>query len=102
MSATRNNHYVPQWHQERFFADGENTIFYLDLKPTMHRRGDGTLVAGRSLFKAPTSRAFVQRDLYSTFFGAEANDEIERKLFGDIDARRADAIRAFAGTDKSE
>jgi len=41
-------------------------------------------------------------DLYSTFFGTSVNDEIERRLFGDIDTRGANAVRAFAGSDISE
>lgn len=67
----------------------------------MHVRGDGSLTPGKSLFRTPTVRAFVQQDLYSTFFGTAVNDEIERRLFGNIDARGVDAIRAFAGTDQS-
>ncbi|ATN33617.1 hypothetical protein ACO34A_07330 [Rhizobium sp. ACO-34A] len=101
MSVTRNNHYVPQWHQTRFLQGGSNTLSYLDLKPTMHTRGDGTLVPGKSLFQTPPVRAFCTRDLYSTFFGTDVNDEIERRLFGDIDARGAEAIRAFSGTDQT-
>jgi hypothetical protein len=49
-----------------------------------------------------TSRAFRERDLYSTFFGTSVNDEIERRLFGDIDTRGSNAIRAFAGSDVGE
>ena len=41
------------------------------------------------------------QDLYSTFFGTDVNDEIERKLFGDIDARGAAAVRTFCGTDQA-
>jgi hypothetical protein len=41
-------------------------------------------------------------DLYSTFFGTSVNDEIERRLFGDIDGRGSKAVRAFAGADVSE
>ena len=100
MSITRNNHFVPQWYQERFFADGRRTLFYLDLKPPVFTRGDGSTTTGRALFDAPTSRAFVKQDLYSTFFGTAVNDEIERKLFGDIDGRGAEAVRAFCGTDE--
>jgi hypothetical protein len=40
--------------------------------------------------------------LYSTFFGTSVNDEIERRLFGDIDTRGSKAVRAFAGTDVRE
>lgn len=40
--------------------------------------------------------------MYSTFFGTSVNDEIERRLFGDIDTRGSNAIRAFAGPDVGE
>lgn len=100
MSVTRKNHYVPQWHQERFFAPGRTTHFLLDLKPPTFKRRDGTLASGRCLFDSPRSRAFVAQDLYSTFFGVEVNDEIEKMFFGDIDRRGADAVRAFCGDDQ--
>ncbi|WP_299346513.1 DUF4238 domain-containing protein [uncultured Maritalea sp.] len=101
MSVTRRNHYIPQWHQKRFFSDTRNTLSYLDLKPPLHLKGDGSQTPGNSLFPAPTTRAFVEHDLYSTFFGTAVNDEVERRLFGDIDARGADAIRAFSGLDQA-
>lgn len=102
MSRTRNNHYVPQWYQEGFFESGVNTLAYLNLKPSKKTLEDGRIITERALFDAPTSRAFRQLDLYSTFFGTSINDEIERRLFGDIDARGANAIRAFAGSDVSQ
>lgn len=102
MSKTRNNHYVPQWYQEGFFEPGSNTLAYLDLTPPQRTLDDGRVITERALFVAPTSRAFRQQDLYSTFFGASINDEIERRLFGDIDARGSSAVRAFAGTDVGE
>jgi uncharacterized protein YchJ len=37
--------------------------------------------------------------LYSTFFGTSVNDEIERRLFGDIDTRGSAAVRAYIGSD---
>jgi hypothetical protein len=52
--------------------------------------------------KTPTSKAFCQTDLYSTFFGTSVNDEIERRLFGDIDNRGSKAVRAFMGSDMRE
>ncbi|TBN11381.1 DUF4238 domain-containing protein [Agrobacterium cavarae] len=100
MSVTRKNHYVPQWHQERFFAPGSETLFMLDTQPPKYTNREGIVSTGRSLFKSPSSRAFVEHDLYSTFFGTKVDDEIERKLFGDIDRRGADAIRAFCSDDK--
>lgn len=102
MPKTRNNHYVPQWYQEGFFEPSRNTYSYLDLTPRRHTLSDGRMVTEKSKFVSPTSRAFCQRDLYSTFFGTAVNDEIERKLFGDIDARGALAVRAFAGEDARE
>ncbi|WP_207795643.1 DUF4238 domain-containing protein [Phyllobacterium zundukense] len=99
MSKTRKNHYVPQWYQEGFFELGRNTLAYLDLTPPQKVLSDGRVITERAIFDAPTSRSFLQKDLYSTFFGTSVNDEIERRLFGDIDARGSNAVRAFAGND---
>lgn len=101
MSITRNNHFVPRWFQERFFSDGRRTLWYLDMSPLVFTRKDGSHKSVRALHEAPTSRAFVKPHLYSTFFGTTINDEIERKLFGDIDSRGASAIRAFVGLEES-
>ncbi|MBB3428303.1 hypothetical protein FHT85_005328 [Rhizobium sp. BK312] len=102
MSKTRNNHYVPQWYQEGFFEPGRDTLALLDLSPDRRTLDDGRVIVERSQFKSPTSRAFVQRDLYSTFFGTNVNDEIERRLFGNIDTRGAKAVRAFVQADPTE
>ena len=102
MSKTRNNHYVPQWYQERFFEIGRNTLAYLDLKPPQRVLDGGRIITERALFDAPTSRAFRQLDLYSTFFGTSINDEIERRLFGSIDTRGSSAVKAFAKHDVGE
>jgi hypothetical protein len=96
MSKTRNNHYVPEWYQKGFWEPDETTLAYLDLSPEHFTRSDGTTGFKKSLHNAPPSRAFVERDLYSTFFGTSVNDEVERKLFGDIDTRGALAVRSFA------
>src|SRR6201993_30146 len=102
MSKTRNNHYVPRWYQEGFFEIDRNTLAYLDMRPPQKVLDGGRVITGRVLFDTPTSRAFRQLDLYSTFFGTSVNDEIERRLFGDIDGRGSNAVRAFIGTDVSE
>jgi hypothetical protein len=102
MSATRNNHYVPRWYQEGFFESGRTTLAYLDLTPPQKTLDDGRIITGNSLVHWPTARCFQQRDLYSTFFGTLVNDEIERRLFGDIDAKGAKAVRAFARADVGE
>ena len=102
MSKTRNNHFVPEWYQTGFFEPGQNTYHYLDLSPRQHKLPNGRVVTERANFISPASRAFRQRDLYSTFFGTSVNDEIERKLFGDVDTRGANAVRAFAREDVNE
>jgi hypothetical protein len=102
MAPTRDNHYVPRWYQEGFFIPGRATLAYLDMAPAQHVLPDDRVVPGRSLFDAPPARAFFQTDLYSTFFGTAINDEIERRLFGDVDTRGSRAVRAFTGNDVRE
>lgn len=102
MPTSRNNHYVPQWYQQGFLEAGSQTLAYLDLHPPGHALPDGRIVPGRSRFNSPTSRCFVQRDLYSTFFGTAVNDEIERRLFGAMDTSGAPALKAFTETDAGE
>ncbi|PIT00763.1 hypothetical protein TSA1_08240 [Bradyrhizobium nitroreducens] len=100
MLPTRDNHYVPRWYQAGFFEPGRNTLAYLDLKPPQKTLDDGRVITGNSLIHWPTSRCFQQKDLYSTFFGTIVSDEIERKLFGDLDAKGAQAVRAFCKDDQ--
>jgi hypothetical protein len=99
MAITRDNHFVPQWYQKGFLDPGRSTLAYLDLDPPTKVLDDGRLIRERSLFDAPTKRCFFRTDLYSTFFGTAINDEIERRLFGDIDTRGSKAVKAFIGTD---
>ena len=88
MSVTRNNHYVPQWYQEGFFEPGRSSLAYVDMTPDRKVLPDGRVITQRGAWdETPTSMAFRQKDLYSTFFGTSVNDEIERHLFGNIDAR---------------
>jgi hypothetical protein len=102
MSATRKNHYVPRWYQAGFFEPGRTTLAYLDLNPPQETLNDGRVITGNSLVHWPTARCFQQRDLYSTFFSTLVDDEIERRLFGDMDAKGAKAVRAFADADVGE
>lgn len=47
------------------------------------------------------AQQFYKEHLYSTFFGSEFNDEIERKLFGPIDQNGSTAVRAFLSDDQA-
>jgi hypothetical protein len=81
MSITRNNHYVPQWYQEGFFEPGRSSLAYVDLTPDRKELPDGRVIIQRGSWDdTPTSKAFRQKDLYSTFFGTSVNDEIERPM----------------------
>jgi hypothetical protein len=103
VSFTRNNHYVPQWYQEGFFEPGRSSLAYVDLTPDKKELPDGRVIVQRGSWDdTPTTKAFRQKDLYSTFFGTSVNDEIERRLFGDIDTKGSVAVRAFAGADKQQ
>jgi len=93
---SRDNHYVPEWYQRGFRADGADAWF-LDISPP-HLRPDGTpiLVAPRP---RPPKACFWEKDLYVTRFGEQFNDQIETILFQDIDDFGAAAVRAFIGVD---
>ena len=101
VSKTRVNHYVPQWYQSSFFSEGKNTLCYLDLQPDKKVLPDGRVIQMNDLHHFPTSLCFSNTDLYSTFFGKFINDEIERRLFGQIDNSGARAVRAFCSDDIS-
>ncbi|NVJ18995.1 DUF4238 domain-containing protein [Myxococcus sp. AM010] len=99
MPITRDNHYVPIWYQRGFLEPDCTQLAYRDLKPDVHQLPDGRLRPGSSRFKSSPKQCFFQRDLYTTAFGDLLNDEIERLLFGKIDADGAPAIRSLIGED---
>lgn len=93
---TRANHYVPQWYQSGFLAPGASKFVVLDKHPETRTLADGRIVPTQSPIQHwGTKRCFFERDLYTTVFGEKVSDEIERLLFGPIDAKGADAIGAF-------
>lgn len=98
---TRDNHYVPIWHQKGFIQGGKKKLHYLNLAPDEIPLPDGRIKHHRDLFESFPSQCFYQTDLYSTLFGSHVNDEIEQKLFGNIDTNGSNAIRAFLGEDIS-
>ena len=86
----------------RFLEPGAGQLAYRDLQPQEYHLPDGSRRLGRSRFKSSPKQCFVQRDLYTTFFGASVNDEIEKRLIGAIDTDGAPAIKAFIGEDVRE
>ena len=100
MKKARNNHYVPQWYQKGFCSEGEDKLFQLKEKIISLPSGSEKKVTSTKL-RTP-AQCLYQKDLYSTFFGEEVNDEIETKLFGKVDDNGSSAIRAFLTDDQSE
>jgi hypothetical protein len=97
MSQTRNNHYVPQWHQNGFVDERDNELRHLKRREIKLK--DGLIKIDYSKKWYTSAQCFYERDLYSTFFGKIVNDEIEKKLFGPIDDNGADAVKAFLTND---
>ena len=96
VSITRDNHYVPEWYQRGFLADGASKLHYLDLTPDSKTLPGGRVVTFHSHRYKAVSQCFFQTDLYTTFFGRYINDDIERLLFGAIDDTGSRAVRAFS------
>ena len=99
INVTRDNHYVPKWYQRGFLPSESSELVYLDLSPDTKKLPDGRVITMNSRSSRPTSKCFCQRDLYTTFFGDDINDGIERILFGQIDDTGARAVRAFINAD---
>lgn len=101
MSFTVRNHYVPQWHQ-RLFLDREQReakLFYLDLKPGVVKGTDGKTYTKTALRRWGTQSCFCQDNLYTIAFGNRASDVIEKRFFGEVDLRGANALPQIADYD---
>jgi hypothetical protein len=102
MTKLRDNHYVPQWYQRGFLINPTDRLYYLDLNPDQKTLPDGRVITMNSLTRRAVSQCFYKTDLYTTFFGPNINDEIEKKLFGEIDNTGSKAVWAFIGEDWSK
>ncbi|EPP5105931.1 hypothetical protein NX009_20945 [Klebsiella pneumoniae] len=65
MSKTRDNHYVPQWHQKGFMEEREQQLCHLTRREINIPGGETKLVESKK-WQTPTQR-FYEVDLYSTF-----------------------------------
>jgi hypothetical protein len=91
---SRIHHYVPRWYQKRFLPAGQQTLFYLDLKPENVKRGRVRFTRKDLRYWHP-SRCFCVDDLYSMRFGKAITDVLEKRFFGVVDKRGAAAVRFF-------
>lgn len=96
---TRNNHYVPVWYQRGFLSRKQHRLHVLNLSPQTRQLPHGGVVNEPELAFAGPKSLFCELDLYTTRFGSELNDEIERFLFGAIDRDGSIAVRAWASAD---
>jgi len=95
MALTHRNHYVPVWYQNRFLPGGQNSLYYLNLIPQIKKLADGQIVKMNDLHIWSPKNCFWVPDLYTTAFFGVQNDEIERFLFGALDAAGSKAVRAL-------
>lgn len=100
MAITRDNHYVPVWHQKGFMDEKDNHLCYLTRREFPLRNFEVKVVNEKKWYN-PTQR-FYLKDLYSILFDGDINDDIERKLFGPIDDNGSKAVRAFLTDDKGQ
>ncbi|HDM8169332.1 TPA: DUF4238 domain-containing protein [Vibrio harveyi] len=98
--ATKDNHYIPQWYQKGFMSERDDQICHLTRREFPLPNGE-LKVKTFQKWHTPAQR-FYGEHLYSTFFGEEVNDDIERKLFGPIDDNGSRAIRAFLTDDQAQ
>jgi hypothetical protein len=95
VSFSTSNLYVPQCHQRLFISPGEQdaALYYLDLKPDKVRVGNGKVYTKNDLWRRGPGKCFCEENLYTLAFGADASDVIEKRFFGEIDRRGAEALR---------
>lgn len=94
----RHNHYVPEWYQKRFIpAESKHRkLWYLDLHPSDgYTDGAGTFHRYSGLHHWGPRKSFALDDLYTSYLGGEASNDVERLFFGDIDRRGKGAVEAY-------
>ena len=101
MATYKNNHYVPQWYQEGFIPQGvaERNLQYLDLNPDTFTTPNGRLVTGKAVRAWGASKCFAEDDLYTRWFGATRNTQVEQQFFGRIDSDARNSIIYFRDYD---
>lgn len=100
MTITRNNHYVPQWYQKGFTNDRTNKLCHLSHKKITLQNGEIKKFDSKKWYTP--AQCFYKTDLYTTYLGSESKDDIEKKLFGDIDGTGAIAVKAYLTDNQSE
>lgn len=96
MEFSERNHYVPVWFQRRFLEGSHDKYYYLDLNPEIKQIDSKRNFTRKALHYWGPKQCFKQDNLYTTFFGNLKSDEIEKRLFGDLDRKGSAAIGYFS------
>ena len=99
MSRSRKNHYVPQWYQRGFLCEESRLLHYLNLSPDKIVLPNGKIILMNERKQKSTSQCFYQLDLYTTYFGPNSSDRVEKYFFGEIDNNGSKAVRALINGD---
>ena len=94
----KNNHYVPEWYQNRFLIASQSNreLYYLHLKPDVFIDPKGKFHQSNGIFRQGFKKCFAQEDLYTLKLGSVESKEIEQRFFGDIDRNGRKAVDFFA------
>ena len=65
--ATKDNHYIPQWHQKGFMNDRDDQLCHLIRREFLLPNGDTKVNISRKWFTS--AQKFYGEHLYSTFWG---------------------------------
>lgn len=95
VSGFQHNHYVPEWYQRRFLADGQSRYHYLDLRPDSVTNC-GHTYNRRALLHWGPKQCFAQDDPYTTKWGGLENRDIEKFFFGPLDTDGKKAVEHFS------
>lgn len=93
----KNNHYVPQWYQNRFLPENQKNreLFYLDLNPDKFTDPRGVVHLKKAVKKQGFKFCFAEEDLYTAKIGSIVSKEIETYFFGNIDNKGRGALDYF-------
>lgn len=99
MPTSVKHHYVPEWYQKGFLAEGQTQLWVLDKSPQRYPLPKGGYSVAKDVYQKGPAAWFFEKHLYTVQAFGQANDDIERYLFGEIDTKGAAATGAFLASD---
>lgn len=96
MQMSHRHHYVPKWYQKRFMLQGQTSYYRLDLFPEQIKTPNGKIIKKAEILYKGVDKFFYEINLNTTKYFDIENDDIEKYLFGEIDAKGTQAIDSMA------